>query len=404
MELFPDTGIVFREPFRLLFIIPLVLFLGGLLWRKRKSVTRAFSDPWLAMHISGARLPSGTASLTMWTGIIAVLSLLILVLSEPERRHMETEPVYNATRLTFLFDSSHSMRFAEDSKPNRLEAGRAVIGDLVNDLWHDPRLAGNYSLALIPFAGGSSPLYLPFTVSRDSFLEHLKAIDENTITTAGTSVWHAIDGYKELLDRFPAWDEDGIDIAILISDGGKEDSIAVPRNRIAQLIKNLPKRVRIYTVGVGSRNVDRICMSRMQKEHSSISEKEVRTLCSVTTPVPLVVREEDGGAKYIRADPKDQNSPVLMSTLDEETLRFVAQEGRGEYAFFEDREKLLAIFRDIVLSNRKQTGTISRPYYEPAIVEFVLPAFVIAFFLFGFGGGAFVAPFSGMRKFFRHRP
>ncbi|MDP3734802.1 MAG: VWA domain-containing protein [bacterium] len=391
------TDIVFRQPYRLYAIPPVALVFGVLFAWKYRDAVRVMKRPWYDMH--ERRVPSLSRYAARGILFVVLAGLLVCVLTEPEWRFVEREPVYGRVRITFLFDSSPSMRFAEDIAPNRLEAARAVVAELVRALWTDPALKGNYVLSLIPFAGGAIPLYLPFTTARESFLEYLRVIDEKTVTTAGTSVYAALRGLDQLLFKYPAWGKGTVDVVILLSDGGKEEGIEVPRNKIAALIKELPGVVRIYTVGIGSREVDAACAARFMHERTRASKEEVALLCARPVPVALLARQDDGSARYLRMNPNDPKSSILVSTLDEDTLTFIAEKGGGAYTFFENRVVLLSIFRDIVLRNRVVESWIERPYYRPAAEVFLIPAFILAYFLSGFGGWISTGARS-LRKFF----
>ena len=153
--------------------------------------------------------------------------------------------VRDETRITFLLDSSWSMKMGEDVEPNRLAAAKERIEYFVDALWFDPMLKGNYAVALIPFAGAAEPLFLPFTTSRDQFLSHLGQIDERTITKKGTSLWAALRAYDELLLSRPAREKGTLDLGILISDGGKEEGKGTEQRLLPNLMHELLDPYRI---------------------------------------------------------------------------------------------------------------------------------------------------------------
>lgn len=364
------TDIIFREPKYLWFILPLVVCWGGVLFLKYTNTEKVYKDPWINMHLSGSKIPSFFSYIWFWFVSSLAMSLLVVVLAIPEQRISEKEPVYGKMRITFILDTSLSMKYAEDIPPNRLAAAKNVIRKFTYNLWQDSELLGHYSLALIPFAGGAVALYLPFTTSRDGFSGHLQDVDEKTITTAGTNLVNAFLSYSDLLDQYPARGKDTVDIAIMISDGGKEDGILIERNSLEFIISRLPKNVVLYTVGIGSVKV--------------INHRRV------PQPVRLIVRNDDGTAHYLRKEQGNPTSPVLKSTLDEEVLKTIARFRNGSYTFFEEEDKLVATFKDIVLKNRKQIDSVERAHYEPVLFEFLLPAFLLLYFLFGFHRFGFV--------------
>ncbi|OGZ98983.1 MAG: hypothetical protein A3C07_03845 [Candidatus Sungbacteria bacterium RIFCSPHIGHO2_02_FULL_47_11] len=356
--------VVFRRPELLWFCVLFVVGIPAFFFWKRKVVLQTLEDPWIRMHLPNAKLPSSLRYFFIAIGFGLLCSLLVAVIAEPERRLIHKEPVYGHIRVAFVLDTSLSMVRAEDVLPNRLAGAKEVIKRFVDKLWYAEDTKGHYSISLVPFAGGAVSLYLPFTTSRESFLESLENVDGQTITTAGTSLLAALNGYGELLRKYPARDKETVDIAILISDGGKEEGIGVERNEIGQEIKSLQGTVRIYTIGVGTVQV--------------VGGKRI------PQPVKLVIRGDDGSFDYMRRVQGNANSPPLVSSLDEDILQVVARMGGGEYAFFENKENLFGVFQDIILKNRKLIDYADRTLYVSAVKEFLIPAIILAFFLFGY--------------------
>lgn len=381
--------LVFRHPSRFwlaLIFVPVFLLVFWE-WRIRRKV---LNDPGIALHRSTSSFPTFFRRARWWSGWFAATSLVVVAYAYPEKVLYDWERVFERIRLTFILDISLSVKKAEDILPNRLEAEKQVVRDFTAMLEHDKELKGKYSLALIPFSGAALPYYLPFTTSRDEFLSHLDAMDTDTITRKGTSLWAAIRAYDELLFSKPARDKETADLGILISDGGKEEgkkerallpqTIDGLRNsyrlpyftrsgeRVIIQAKEVQRRVVLNTVGVGKVEID--------AEGKRIAK-----------PVPLINRDKSGNLMgYEHEKENDPKSPVLTSTLDEQILREVAERGGGVYKHFSDRETILREFKDFVLSNRVEVDRIPHPRYESVRAWFLVPAFVIYYFLFGYGG------------------
>lgn len=373
-----SVDIVFRYPYRM-GACALLLVIAVLAWRESRECTRALENPWVRLHILLLRGHPRWVRVSWGIGLCVAVILTAGAFAVPEKRVSMEEPVYGGLRLTFKFDSSRSMEYAGDVKPNRSRAAKNTIITLVDMLAHDTLLRGKYSLALIPFAGAAQPFFLPFTKSREEFVAALEEINERTITRQGTSVLSALNAYRELLWREPPREET-VDVAILISDGGKEDGVESERNFIPAAIKDIqhltqkkmregvpPWKVVLYTVGMGKIRID--------AEGRRIAE-----------PVELVVRDGFGNKEWYRQDPRNPHSPVLKSRLDEDVLKEVARLGGGEYYHFTDQAKIVEKFRALVLTHRRVTDRIASVRYEPVMSWFLVPAFVLWYFVFGFGG------------------
>lgn len=367
----------------LLFLIPVFLE-----WRKRNKI---LESPWHKLHRETSRIPTKSRRFGWWTVFVAAIMLCIAAYANPERVKMSVKRVFEQIRVTIILDISRSMKKAEDVEPNRLEAAKAVIRLFLQMLEHDEELSGRYELALIPFSGAALPYYLPFTTSRDEFLSHLEFLDVETITKRGSSLQAALLAYNELLFANPLRNPQTADLGILISDGGKEEAKS-ERALLPQTVASLrnpylaprfsvsgertivrketsQRNVTLYTVGVGKVEID-------------AGGKRV------AKPVLLKNRDKAGNFMgYQHMDETNPASPVEASTLDEQILVELARLGGGEYRHFADRETVLREFKAFILKHRKEADPISLPpQYESLRAWFLVPSFIMFYFLFGYGG------------------
>ncbi len=372
--------IIFRHPGRILWAWGLLVILAVVFWewRKRK---RALRDPWILLHLSTSRLPGVWKRISWWTFFFLAAFFLLFAYAGPERVKTVWEPLYERIRITFLFDASISMKQAEDAEPNRLEAAKGTVRDLAFMLRRDEELKGNYHLALIPFSGAALPYYLTFTISQDEFLSHLDALDVDVIKRKGTSVWAAIRAYDEMLLEHPAREKGTMDLGILISDGGKEEGKA--------------ERALLPRTMAELRDPYRAARWLMSGERITIRSKEpVRKVILNTIGVgkagsaaPMKKRDKDGNfLGFLHVKENDPTSPVLTTELDEGILREIAERGGGAYGHFADREALLREFKKLVIGHRQETERIPLRKYESVRAWFLVPAFTIFYFLFGYGG------------------
>jgi Ca-activated chloride channel family protein len=178
-------------------------------------------------------------------------------------------------------DCSKSM-LTEDVRPNRLERAKLAIADFADHL-PDNRLG------LIAFAGDAF-LQCPLTLDHDAFQTAVSELDTDTIPRPGTDIATAIDEAVDALKSQP----NNLKLLILVTDG--EDL----EGRVLDAAKNAAQAgLKIYTVGVG-------------------------------TPEGGVIPERDDyGAT---TNHRDANGQEVVSKLDENTLRQVADITGGAYA------------------------------------------------------------------------
>ncbi|MEY3896419.1 MAG: hypothetical protein RLZZ214_1939, partial [Verrucomicrobiota bacterium] len=182
--------------------------------------------------------------------------------------------------ILFAVDTSRSM-LAEDLTPNRLERARLGIIDFVS------RLEGD-RVGLIPFAGSAFAL-CPLTLDYEAFRESLNALDTDLIPRQGTDLASAIKEAERLFD------ENGNNhrVLVLLTDGEDLQGDVVDAAKAAA-----KKGMAIYTVGVGS------------PEGANI---------------PIQMR--NGRTDFVR----DESGKVVKTTLDESTLRKIAEETNALY-------------------------------------------------------------------------
>ena len=379
----PGIEIIFREAQRILWALGLLAIFAVVFWewRKRKKV---FLTSWIALHLSTSRLPTAWKRIRWWAFFSLAALLLIAAYANPERAKTIWEPVYERIRITFIFDASISMKQAEE-EPNRFEMAKNIVREMVFMLERDEELKGSYAVALIPFSGAALPYYLTFTISKDEFLSHLDSLDVDVIKRKGTSLWAAIRAYDEMLLDHPARDKDTTDLGILISDGGKEEGKA-ERALLPRTIAELRDSYRVvHWLMSGERIIVR-------------KDVPVRNVVLGTVGVgkpgfaaPLKKMDAAGNfLGYEHVKENDPTSPVRTTELDEGILREIAERGGGAYWHLASREAPLREFKKFIIGHRKETDRIPRRHYESIRAWFLVPAFTVFYFLFGYGGGGFL--------------
>ena len=257
----------------LLLLVPLIPALYALALALRKRRIRRFGDPkmvaLLMPHYSRAK---GWVRIILFT---LAFFFFVIGLSRPQIGAKLSERQTKGAEIMICLDVSNFM-LAQDYTPCRLERAKLAISSLVDKL-HDDRIG------LIIFAG-SSFVQLPVTTDYVSAKMFLSSIDAGSVPVQGTAIGDAI---HTAMKSFSAQSEKSR-VIILISDGeNHEDDAVAAAKEAAQA------GIRIYTVGVGS---------------------------AAGQPIPVdgeLLRDKDGN--------------IVVTHLDEKTLRQIAEAGGGAY-------------------------------------------------------------------------
>ena len=180
-----------------------------------------------------------------------------------------------------VIDVSKSM-LTQDVLPSRLERTKLAIKDLVM------KLNGSDHIGLIAFAGDAMVM-CPLTYDYNGFLLSLDDLGTDSIPRGGTNISQAIDESIKAYQGMPDSDK----AVVLVTDGEDQEGDAVDAARRAQ-----EKGVRIFTVGVGTREGDLI-----------------------------QVTNADGQTEFL----KDADGNVVKSHLNENLLQQIAYITGGAY-------------------------------------------------------------------------
>lgn len=257
----------------LLLLVPLIPAFYAVALALRKRRIRRFGDPKMVAHL----MPHYSRAKGWVRIILFTLAFFFFVigLSRPQIGAKLSERQTKGAEIMICLDVSNSM-LAQDYTPCRLERAKLAISSLVDKL-HDDRIG------LIIFAG-SSFVQLPVTTDYVSAKMFLSSIDAGSVPVQGTAIGDAI---HTAMKSFSAQSEKSR-VIILISDGeNHEDDAVAAAKEAAQA------GIRIYTVGVGS---------------------------AAGQPIPVdgeLLRDKDGN--------------IVVTHLDEKTLRQIAEAGGGAY-------------------------------------------------------------------------
>lgn len=212
--------------------------------------------------------------------VLFALLVLVIALAGPQWGvhlvHIERRGI----DVMFAVDCSRSMD-TPDVPPSRMEVARLELGDLIK------QLAGN-RLGLVGFAG-TAFVFCPLTLDVSATSMFLDQLNTSVMPIPGTSLGSAI---RTATRAFPRGDTNK-KVIVLLTDG--EDHHSHPIQAARKAAKN---GVAIFTVGIGT-----------------------------TSGQPIPERAANGTLSYLR----NASGQVVLSRLDETTLRRIAKLTGGQY-------------------------------------------------------------------------
>lgn len=263
----------------LLILIPILVLVRLYGLRKRKGQLKKFGDPELLKSLM-PDVSQPRRELKFWL-LMTALALVIVMLARPQMGTKISQEQRKGIEVVLALDISNSMK-AEDVQPSRLARSKMMIENLVDNFTND-------RVGLVVFAGDAF-VQLPITSDYVSAKMFLQSIDPSLIASQGTNLAEAID----LSSRsFTQQDKVGRAI-IVITDGEDHEGGVVEAAKKAK-----KKGMRVFVLGVGSPK---------------------------GTPVP------DGNGGYM----KDKTGQEVMSALNEEMCKSVAEAGGGAYIHVEN--------------------------------------------------------------------
>ena len=213
--------------------------------------------------------------------MIASVMLLIIMLARPQMGTKINQEQRKGIEVLIALDISNSMN-AEDVEPSRLDKSKMLIENLVDNFTED-------KVGLVVFAGDAF-VQLPITSDYVSAKMFLQNIDPSLIAVQGTNLAEAINLSSK---SFTKQDKVGRAI-IVITDGEDHEGGAVEAAKKAK-----KEGMRVFVLGVGS---------------------------TKGTLLP------DGHGGYM----KDNSGQEVMSALNEDMCKQVAEAGGGAYIHVEN--------------------------------------------------------------------
>ena len=308
--------IIFAHPqFLLLLLLIPFFFIGLAVWMgARRRRLRKFGDEALVNDL----MPSWSRSKRWVRAIIYSLAFTFLVigLSRPQIGAKLKEYKAKGAEIMIALDVSNSM-LAQDYSPNRLERAKLAISRITDKLQGD-------RIGLIIFAG-SSFVQLPITSDYVSAKMFLSNISTSSVPIQGTAIGDAI---NTAVRSFSAQSEQSRAIIVITDGENHEDDAVAAAAQAAEV------GVKVYTIGVGSQEGQ---------------------------PIPM-----DGGLL------KDKEGNIVVTRLDEETLKQIAQAGGGAYVHAgNDEFGLTPIISEIQKMQDEEFNSVMFEEYDEQFMYFL---------------------------------
>ena len=311
-----------HKEFILLFAaIALLLLLFFILIQWKKRVKKRVGDEKLVRALVSNYSPR--LFTLKFIFVVVALALGILAVMNPRKPGAADKENRKGIDVVIALDVSKSM-LATDLAPNRLERAKQFVNKLMDELPND-------RIALVLFAG-KAYLQMPLTVDHGAAKMFVSTAGPDAVPQQGTVVSEALTmsaGVFTVTDnRFKA--------VILISDGEDHDEKAI------STAKGLAEEgVMINTVGIGSPE-------------------------GATIPDPLTEEAK-----------KDETGSVVISRLNEEELKQIAQATNGIYTRLESSDEAVGILKgQLSQIERRAFGDVSQMSFKTYFMWLVGTMFV----------------------------
>ena len=319
-----------------LILIPVLVIIYILFrWRQNRKFKR-FADTEMREYLVPQR--SASRSVLKFVVFLLMVTCLIFGLANLQSGSKMEEVKREGIDLYIAVDVSNSMN-AQDIVPSRLDRSKQAINKLIGDLQGD-------RLGVIIFADKAF-VQLPITTDYAAAKMFLASVSTNSVASQGTAIGEAINlAVKSFAD------DERSKAIIIISDGeDHENDAAMEAAREAA-----KKGVRIYTIGMGLPD---------------------------GAPIPEYTQ---GGR--MTGYKKDKNGNTIITRLDEDMLRRIAEAGGGMYVRANNSNVgLEKIYADISTLDKTEIETQVFTDYEDQFQWFVGAAIILLLVLIFMSSG-----------------
>ncbi|WP_295832830.1 VWA domain-containing protein [uncultured Winogradskyella sp.] len=276
-------------------VIPAIVLVFILVQVWKKSAQKKFANLALLKRLSPNQ--SLFKSVLKLIVLCAAFLFLVLALVNPKIGTKLETVRSQGVDIVFAVDVSKSM-LAEDIAPNRIEKSKQLVTQIINSL-------GSDRVGIIAYAGKAFP-QLPITTDYAASKMFLQNMNTDMMTSQGTAIREAIELAKTYYDD----EEQTNRILVIISDGEDHEGDAA---EIAEEAND--QGIRIFTIGVGNESGG---------------------------PIPI---KRNG---VILNYKKDRNGETVITKLNEDTLREIAQEANGVYINGSSTSEVVDTIKDLL--------------------------------------------------------
>ena len=283
-----------KNYFYLLLIIPVmvVFFLLLQIWKKR--IQKKFATLPLLKKLTPEK--SNFKSTLKFLFLVLGITFLTIGLVNPKIGTKLETVNREGVDIVFALDVSKSM-LAEDIAPNRLEKAKRLVSEIVNQLASD-------RIGIIAYAGQAFP-QLPITTDYGAAKMFLQGMNTNMLSSQGTAIDQAVELASTYFD-----DKDQTNRVLFIISDGEDHSDSATLKMVEEATE---EGIRIYTIGVGK---------------------------SKGAPIPI---KRNGILESLK---KDSQGEVVITKLNEEVLRNIAEEGNGTYIDGSNTEEAVEFIKE----------------------------------------------------------
>ena len=281
--------------FWLLLLVPIIIFLFVIVQVWKRHAQNKFAHHQILKRLS----PNKSHFKPILKLIILCLAfacLTIAMVNPKVGTKLETVK-RQGVDIVFAVDVSKSM-LAEDIAPNRIEKSKQLVTQIINNLASD-------RIGIIAYAGKAVP-QLPITTDYAAAKMFLQSMNTDMLSSQGTAINEAI----QLARTYFNDEEQTNRVLIIISDGEDHSDLS---QDIAETAAE--EGIRIFTIGVGSLK---------------------------GAPIPI---KQNGIVLNYK---KDRSGETVVTKLNEETLRAIAEEANGQYINGLNTTEVVEAIRDIL--------------------------------------------------------
>ena len=310
------------------FLALLPLFIGLYFYsryRRQKNLARIISFQLIPQLTRGVSYAKRNVKALL---LLLALFIYCIIILRPQWGDKLVKFSRKGIDIVFVIDVSRSM-LAEDILPNRLEKAKIQLTSFVDNLRGD-------RVGLVVFAGASF-VACPLTLDYNALKLFIDLLSPDMVNRQGTLLGQALQTAKKCFNV----KEKKYKAIVLLTDG--EDHGGAP---VEEARRCHQEGIRIYTIGLGKREGE---------------------------PIPLK-NENNETIGYL----KDNREKIVMSRLDEKTLKQIALETKGKYVFSEYGELGLdRIYRDLQGLEKKSLGSKELRQKEDRFQYFIALLLVI---------------------------